>query len=349
MRRYIAMAFIVGSLVIVGTIVIKRNSKSDEIHDGSGPTEALSGTAGSRNSTQPDGSASSDQPTASSTGIAETNTASQREGAPESQAGAPATTAAEDKFGAPASIPASGQPDTKHAPGASGGKDGQRVVDTKNNAAPVDAGAPQGSKDSARTTAGANLSAPAASASSSVVPDGKKVATVTPDKGNNPQATAPAPAAPPEKPRPNFPGIEQKEDILMVSNVRHKEGEGEDNITVTLTRTEGSGEISGDVWIIGEYVQRGTNGVMFMPSHNELKLGPDGKPKNPKAGMPFQLRGNVEKKMTVRRPGFDGEELIAVRVGVVNSATGEIHMARVSTRQMAKKAAIKRAKVSTTP
>jgi hypothetical protein len=206
-------------------------------------------------------------------------------------------------------------------------------------------------KDSESSRTGANLSAPVSTAASSGtgVATGKQVATVTPDKTKSPQDSAPAPATPQEKPRPNFPGIDQRENVLMVSNVRHKEGEGEDTVTVTLTRTDESGEISGDVWVIGEYVQRGTNGVMFMPSHNDLKLGPDGKPKNPKAGVPFQLRTSVQKKMTVRRPGFDGEELIAVRVGVVNRATGEIHMARVSTKQMTKKAAIRRAKVSTMP
>jgi hypothetical protein len=172
---------------------------------------------------------------------------------------------------------------------------------------------------------------------------------VTPNVTDSPRPSALTPSVPPEKPRPNFPGIDQKESVLMVSDVRHKEGEGEDTITVTLTRTDGNGEISGDVWVIGEYVQRGTTGVMFMPSHNELKLAPDGRPKNPKAGVPFQIRTTVEKKLTVRRPGFDGEELIAVRVGVLDRATGEVHMARVSTKQMAKKAAIKRAKVTTTP
>jgi len=69
-----------------------------------------------------------------------------------------------------------------------------------------------------------------------------------------------------------FPGIEQKQDRVMVRAVRYKTGDSDDQITVTLTVTDDGGEVDGRVWIIGEYVQRGTTGVMFMPSHDDLNL-----------------------------------------------------------------------------
>ena len=367
MRRLIAVIFILGSLLIVGTIFMKKNSGTNETRDGSRGTEVVSGEARSGEHGQTGGGSSGgssdnksgdtggaapvSQPVEPSSGTPEATAGSQGEGAPASQAGAPAASAAVNKFGAPPSIPSSSQPDVKHAPGASSENGQDPVVSVKNNAASVAVGAFQAPKDSGRAPTGANLNAAGYSSSGAGAPFGKQVATVTPNKTNapHPQISVPVPAVPPEKPHPNFPGIDQKENILMVSDVHNKEGEGEDTITVTLSRTDGSGEISGDVWVIGEYVQRGTTGVMFMPSPNDLKLGSDGKPKNPKAGVPFQMRTMVEKKMTIRRPGFDGEELVAVRVGVVNSASGEIHMARISTRQMTKKAAIKRAKVTTMP
>lgn len=143
----------------------------------------------------------------------------------------------------------------------------------------------------------------------------------------------------------NFPGIDQREGRVMVRDVRNKSGQGEDQITVRLTVTDDSGEVSGLVWIIGEYMQHGTTGVMFMPSHEELKLSADGKPQNPKVGTAFLMRSNTEKKFTIRRPGFEGEELTAIRVGVLDKKTGELHMARMLTRQSASKSKFTRAKV----
>ena len=333
MKRLIAFIFILGCLVIVGTIFMKKNSETNETRDGSRGTEVVSGESRSGEHGQTGGGSSggsSDNKSGDTGGVA-----------PVSQPVEPSSGTPEAKAGSQG----------EGAPGASSENGQDPVVSVKNNAASVAVGAFQVPKDSGRAPTGANLNAAGSSSSGAGAPFGKQVATVTPNKTNapQPQMSVPVPAVPPEKPHPNFPGIDQKENILMVSDVHNKEGEGEDTITVTLSRTDGSGEISGDVWVIGEYVQRGTTGVMFMPSPNDLKLGSDGKPKNPKAGVPFQLRTTVEKKMTIRRPGFDGEELVAVRVGVVNSASGEIHMARISTRQMTKKAAIKRAKVTTMP
>jgi hypothetical protein len=147
------------------------------------------------------------------------------------------------------------------------------------------------------------------------------------------------------KEKPNFPGIEQTENEIMVSDVRHSVGEGEDHITVTLKRIEGSKEIDGMIWIIGEYVQRGTDGIMYMPSHNELKVAADGKPKFPVNGLKFQMTFGVEKKLTVKRPGFEGEEMVGVKIGFVDKSNGKVHLAHISMRQIQKKAATKRVKV----
>ncbi len=146
--------------------------------------------------------------------------------------------------------------------------------------------------------------------------------------------------------KPSFPGINQNSGEIMVSRVRYKPADSEDIVTVTLTRVEGQGDVDGTLWVIGEYVQRGTTGVMYMPSHPELKVGTDGQPKSPHVGVKFQMRIAVEKNLVVKRPGFEGEELAAVRVGVVNKSNGKIHMARVLTKQLNKKNVVKRAKVA---
>ena len=132
----------------------------------------------------------------------------------------------------------------------------------------------------------------------------------------------------------------------MVSAVRHKPGDGEDTITVSLARLEGQGEVNGLLWVIGEYIQRGTTGVMFMPSHNELKVAADGQPKFPRQGVKFQMRLAVEKKLVLKRPGFEGEELVGVRIGVVDQSSGKVHTAVVSMKQIQKKTAVKRAKIA---
>ena len=148
------------------------------------------------------------------------------------------------------------------------------------------------------------------------------------------------------KVKPSFPGIVQADDAIMVSDIRHKPGEGEDAITVALSRVEGQGDVDGVIWVIGEYVQRGTTGVMYMPSHNELKVAADGQPKFPHNGTKFQMRLAVEKKFVVKRPGFEGEELVGVRVGVVDKSSGKIHIAKISMKQIQKRTAVKRAKVT---
>ena len=217
-----------------------------------------------------------------------------------------------------------------------------------NNAGVIPGAATEAPKDLARAAGNINLRSGSAQ---NVTPDaggkkGEKVATVTPSQTPAPASVAPqAPAVPAEKPVPNFPGIEQPVAALMVSDVRYKAGEGEDTITVAITQVDGQSEVEGNVWIIGEYVQRGTTGIMFMPSHNELKLAADGKPKFPNNGVKYQVRSVVEKKMTVRRPGFEGEELVGVRVGLVDKKTGQVHLAKISMKQIVKKAKIKRAKV----
>jgi hypothetical protein len=132
----------------------------------------------------------------------------------------------------------------------------------------------------------------------------------------------------------------------MVSDLKHTLGEGKDIINVTITATEPSKIFSGTMWVIGEYIQRGTTGTMFMPSHNDLNLNPEGKPGNPKSGTKYQVKTTFEKSFTLIRPGFDGEELVAVRIGLVDES-GEIQIAKASTQQIAKKAAVKRAKITT--
>ncbi len=142
-----------------------------------------------------------------------------------------------------------------------------------------------------------------------------------------------------------FPGIEQKQDRVMVRAVRYKTGDSDDQITVTLTVNDDGGEVDGRVWIIGEYFQRGTTGVMFMPSHDDLNLTADGKPQNPNSGITFSMRFNTEKKFVIKRPGFEGEELTAIKVGVWDKKTGKLHVARMPIKQAAKKSSTQRAKV----
>ena len=178
--------------------------------------------------------------------------------------------------------------------------------------------------------------------------EGQTVATTTPSKtatgaGTN---TPPASSKAPVKERPDFPGITQAENDVMVSDVNYKGGEGEDYIIVTLTQVHGAEKKSGKLWVIGEYVQRGTTGIMFMPSHKEMKLAPDGTPNNPKIGNAYQLKTVVKTSVTVRKPGFEGEELMGVRIGVVDGASGVVHYAKISMKHIQKRPVIKRIKVS---
>ncbi len=178
--------------------------------------------------------------------------------------------------------------------------------------------------------------------------EGQTVATTTPSKTATGAGTnaPPAPVKAPVKERPDFPGIMQAENDVMVSDVNYKGGEGEDYIIVTLTQVHGAEKKSGKLWVIGEYVQRGTTGIMFMPSHKEMKLAPDGTPNNPKIGDAYQLKTVVKTSVTVRKPGFEGEELMGVRIGVVDGASGVVHYAKISMKHIQKRPVIKRIKVS---
>ncbi len=149
----------------------------------------------------------------------------------------------------------------------------------------------------------------------------------------------------PEKKKIKFPGIEQHQGRIMVRDIRHKMGEGEDQVSVTLTVTDGGSEASGRVWIIGEYVQRGTTGVMYMPSHQDLNLSADGKPQNPAVGQTFSMRSNTEKTFLIKRPGFEGEELTAIRVGVWDKNINKLHVARMPIKNGSRKSNQQRAKV----
>lgn len=166
-----------------------------------------------------------------------------------------------------------------------------------------------------------------------------------PQVGSNVPVGTDTLAAANQKKAIKFPGIEQSQGRVMVRDVRHKGGEGEDQVSVTLTVTDDNGEIAGRVWVVGEYVQRGTTGVMYMPSSDDLSLSPDGKPQNPNSGQSFSMRFNTEKKFSIKRPGFEGEELTAIRVGVWDKGQGKLHIARMLIKNGGKKAPNQRAKV----
>jgi hypothetical protein len=147
----------------------------------------------------------------------------------------------------------------------------------------------------------------------------------------------------------SFPGIKQGMSDVMLAQLRHTAGNGEDSFIATFQRIRGGAEFFGNVWIIGDYVQRGTTELMAMPSHAGLSLSPDGAPKNPDAGVRFLLEGGtgttVSKRFTIKRPGFEGEELSMVRVGIFDRKSGITHIAKVSAAQWSKKRSTKRAKV----
>ncbi len=147
----------------------------------------------------------------------------------------------------------------------------------------------------------------------------------------------------------SFPGIKQGMSDVMLAQLRHTPGNGEDSFSATFQRIRGGAEFVGNVWIIGDYVQRGTTELMAMPSHAGLNLSPDGAPKNPDAGVRFLLEGSagttISKRFTIKRPGFEGEELSMVRVGIFDRKSGTTHIAKVSASQWSKKRSTKRAKV----
>lgn len=147
----------------------------------------------------------------------------------------------------------------------------------------------------------------------------------------------------------SFPGIKQGMSDVMLSQLRHTPGSGEDSFVATFQRIRGGAEFVGNVWIIGDYVQRGTTELMAMPSHAGINLSPDGAPKNPDGGVRFLLEGGagatLSKRFTIKRPGFEGEELSMVRVGIFDRKSGTTHIAKVSAAQWSKKRSTKRAKV----
>ncbi len=176
---------------------------------------------------------------------------------------------------------------------------------------------------------------------------GLTVASTNPTKatGATTESTQVTPG-PVVKEKPNFPGITQAENKIMVSDVRYEGGEGQDQIIVTLTQVEGTEKKTGTLWVIAEYIQRGTTGTMYMPSHKELKLSPDGQPKNSKTGTAFALSTSVKKLLTIIKPGFEGEELTGVRVGVVDHDSSEVHVAKISMKRILKRPTIKRVKLN---
>ena len=147
----------------------------------------------------------------------------------------------------------------------------------------------------------------------------------------------------------SFPGIKQEIGDVMLAQLQHIPGSGEDTFVATFQRVRGSREFSGSAWLIADYVQRGTTELMAMPSHDELKLATDGTPRNLSAGVRFVIEDapgvRVSKKFNVKRPGFEGEELAFVRVGIVDRSNKRVNVAKVSASQLNKKRTLKRAKV----
>lgn len=147
----------------------------------------------------------------------------------------------------------------------------------------------------------------------------------------------------------SFKGIKQANNDVMVSEIKYDPGDSEDGFVATFQSGGGAKAFDGNVWIIGDYVQRGTTGIMAMPSHSELKIEADGSPANPKGGLRLTVSGarseSVSRKFSIKRPGFDGEELSQIRIGIYDRSTGKVHVAKVSAAELAKKRSTKRVKV----
>lgn len=162
------------------------------------------------------------------------------------------------------------------------------------------------------------------------------------------QAPSQGPVVPPPAQR-SFKGIKQSNNDVMVSEINYIPGDLEDGFVATFQSGGGAKDFDGNVWIIGDYVQRGTTGIMAMPSHSELKLAADGSPVNPKGGLRLIVSGgraeSVSRKFSIKRPGFDGEELSQIRIGVYDRSTGKVHIAKVSAAELAKKRTTKRVRV----
>jgi hypothetical protein len=133
-----------------------------------------------------------------------------------------------------------------------------------------------------------------------------------------------------------FPGIQQKQGRIMVRDLKIQSMDESDEITVVLEKFQTKDLSSCRLWLIGEYVQRGTAGIMFVPSHEALEIASDGVPSQTKVGTKVIIGTVAEKKLVLRRPGFEGEELVAVRVGVWDENTQALHSARASVKDLNK-------------
>jgi hypothetical protein len=142
--------------------------------------------------------------------------------------------------------------------------------------------------------------------------------------------------------------------------VHFKTGESADTVVVDLIQLRHNAANAGRIWVVGEYVQHGTTGFMFMPSHKDLRVTPEGKPLNPKAGLTYRfdsqadLTGSsnisheiskISKKFTIAHPGFEGEELTGVRIGLFDANSNTLHEARVSVGQQTNRNTRRRARI----
>jgi hypothetical protein len=169
----------------------------------------------------------------------------------------------------------------------------------------------------------------------------------TENQGEMQNSAQPPVITPP--PQRTFKGIKQSNNDVMVSEIKYTPGDLEDGFVATFQSAGGAKGFDGTVWIIGDYVQRGTTGIMAMPSHSELNLAADGSPSNPKGGLRLTVSGarseSVSRKFSIKRPGFDGEELSQIRIGIYDRSTSKVHIARVSAAELAKKRTTKRVRV----
>lgn len=148
----------------------------------------------------------------------------------------------------------------------------------------------------------------------------------------------------------SFPGIKQDGNFLMLAALDYIPGNDEDTFVATFKRLEqGYDRDEILVWLIADYVQRGTTQIMAIPSHAGLKLNPAGAPQNTAAGSRVVFANAraqlASKKFSLRRPGFEGEEISGVRVGIFDRQTSKLHMARVSGASLMRKSPKKRARV----
>ncbi len=340
-KRIIVIGVILGSIV-VGVILLKK--MKDERSMVGGIDQHGSASSGHSSSEPSNVNSGAGNSGAGNPGAAQ-NDSNAPEAAGQGPANANADSDSENSIGSTNS-----QPETSTNSGASGRSNGMESQVPGSGTAPnMLPSENDGPKSSALGKPLVNLKSGSAQNidHSGGKQAGQNVATTNPSKisGGNNQMT-PKSDVPTVKERPNFPGIVQVENGVMVSDVRYKGGEGADQIIVTLTQVEGNGKKSGKIWVIGEYIQRGTTGIMFMPSHNELKLAADGTPKNAKTGIGYDLKTAVTTAITVPKPGFEGEELTGVRIGVVDSVSGQVHYAKISMKHIQKRPVIKRVKVS---